>query len=69
MAYTNVNFKTKKALKDAVKEGREITILPGFLEHDSIENGTTCVEGPHAPEPHKWYATVTVKNGIITKVT
>ncbi len=32
------------------------------------ENGTGTVEGPHAPAPHKWYAAVTVKDGVVVKV-
>ena len=32
------------------------------------ENGTGAIEGPHAPKPHKWYAAVTVKNGVVVKV-
>ena len=31
-------------------------------------NGTAYVEGPHYPEPHKWYAKVEVKDGVIVKV-
>lgn len=33
-----------------------------------VTNGTDCVEGPWYPEPLSWYATVTVENGVITKV-
>ncbi len=32
------------------------------------QNGTVGVEGPHYPQPHKWYAECTVENGIIVKV-
>jgi hypothetical protein len=32
------------------------------------ENGTEYVEGPHYPQPHKWYAQVTVENGIVIAV-
>lgn len=31
------------------------------------ENGTGAIEGPHAPKPHKWYAAVTVKDGVVVK--
>lgn len=31
-------------------------------------SGKACVEGPHYPEPHRWYATVTVENGEVVKV-
>jgi len=33
-----------------------------------VENGTEYVEGPHYPKPHTWYASVTVKDGIVIKV-
>lgn len=31
-------------------------------------NGKCCVEGPHYPRPHTWYASVTVKDGIVVSV-
>jgi hypothetical protein len=31
-------------------------------------NGKITLEGPHYPEPHKWYAQAEVKNGVIVKV-
>jgi len=65
--YTSINFKTKKALKDAVKEGKKVTLYsPGYGAPP--ENGSCSVEGPHYPEPHRWYATVTVVNGVVTAV-
>jgi hypothetical protein len=65
--YTVTNYKTKKALKEAVKSGEQVSIYsPGF--GDAPTDGTTCVEGPHYPEPHRWYASVVLKNGLITKV-
>ena len=66
MAYVNPNFQTKKALKEAVKAGVTVTAFsPGpFPLHD----GKTSVEGPHYPQPHKWYASVLVQNGLVIKV-
>ena len=32
------------------------------------QNGVFCCEGPHYPEPHRWYATCTAKDGKIIKV-
>lgn len=68
MAYTSTNFKTKKALKDAIKAGEKIAVYqPGGL--GSVpQNGTVSLEGPHYPEPHKWYARATIENGVVTKV-
>jgi hypothetical protein len=65
--YTSINFKTKKALKDAVAAGREVTIFaPGLCT--PVENGTEVVEGPHFPQPHRWYAQVEVRDGKVVKV-
>lgn len=65
--YTEVNFKTKKDLKAAVAAGRKIGVYaPGLGQPPT--NGTCCVEGPHYPKPHTWYATVTIKDSIIVKV-
>jgi hypothetical protein len=32
------------------------------------KNGSETVEGPHFPEPHRWYASVQVKDGIVVSV-
>jgi hypothetical protein len=65
--YTHTNFKTKKALKDAVAAGKRVTIYaPGFGSPKT--DGTEFLEGPHYPEPHRWYAQVEMKDGVIIKV-
>lgn len=65
--YTNTNFKSKKALKEAVAAGKKVTVFaPGLGTPPT--NGTCSVEGPHYPEPHKWYAEVTIKDGVVVKV-
>lgn len=67
MAYASTNFKTKKALKEAVAAGQKVTVFqPGLGQ--SVVNGIESLEGPHYPAPHTWYAQVTVKDGIIVKV-
>ena len=68
--YTEVNFKTKKALKEAVDKGDEIgTFQPGGL-FPAKRNGTIYLEGPHYPEAHRWYAQARVdEDGIIIKGT
>ena len=68
MAYVSPNFPTKKALKTAVAEGKQVTVYsPGM--GDVPTNGTCSVEGPHFPKPHTWYATATVRDGLVVKVT
>ena len=65
--YVSPNFKTKKALKEAVKAGARVAVFspgPFPAKRDGIET----VEGPHYPEPHRWYARVEVEDGAVTKV-
>ena len=65
--YTDQNFKTKKALKDALTAGKSIGVFsPGPFPAPS--NGRVALEGPHFPAAHTWYAQATVVDGIITKV-
>lgn len=67
--YTDRNFKTKKALKEAVAAGEVVTYhQPGPFGGNEPKDGTFCCEGPHYPEPHRWYATCTAKDGRIIKV-
>ena len=67
--YTDINFKTKKALKEAVVSGREVTVYqPGPFGGKMVQDGRHAAEGPHYPEPHRWYATVEVKNGLVVSV-
>ena len=65
--YTDINFPSKKALKEAVAAGREVTIFAPGLGTPKV-NGTDFVEGPHYPKPHSWYAQVTMVSGLVTKV-
>jgi hypothetical protein len=65
--YVSPNFKTKKAFKLAVTAGQRCEVFsPGPFPAPS--NGSVCIEGPHYPEPHRWYASCEVKDGIVTKV-
>jgi hypothetical protein len=65
--YTEQNFKSKKALKEAVASGKQVRLYAPGLGSPAI-NGTETVAGPHYPAPHTWYATVTMKDGIVVKV-
>ena len=65
--YVSPNFKTKKALKEAVSSGSKVSVFsPGPFPAKT--SGTEFIEGPHYPEPHKWYAKVEVKDGFVVKV-
>lgn len=65
--YTEINFKTKKALKLAVADNIGVTIFaPGL--GTAKRDGQECVEGPWYPQAHTWYAEVTMKDGRIIAV-
>ena len=65
--YCSPNFKTKKALKEAVANGEKVTVFsPGPFT--CPQDGSITLEGPHYPEPHRWYASVIVENGRVVKV-
>ena len=75
--YTTLNFKTKKALKEAVKAGHRVTVYqPNEVMRETtrvISDSrqrplTIALEGPHAPESHRWYATAVLENGRVTKI-
>jgi hypothetical protein len=67
--YSTINFKSKKALKEAVAAGQAVGVYQvGPFGNGDYSNGKFCVEGPHYPEPHNWYASVEVRDGQIVKV-
>lgn len=78
MAYTVVNFNTKKALKAAVSrynnENHNVSksgvrcYQPGLGPDLSNFTGKVCLEGPHYPKPHTWYAEAWLENGVVIKV-
>lgn len=75
MAYTYENFKTKKALKEAVI--KQYGVEPYFtircyqsgLGPDlSNYTGKVHLEGPHYPKAHTWYAEAELMDGVVIKV-
>jgi len=68
MAYTVHNYKTKKALMEDFKAGKRIACYqPGGMF--PLQTGQNTLEGPHYPEPHKWYASAVLDDdGYITKL-
>ena len=69
MSYTVKNFKTKKQLKEAIANGDQIKCYnPGLGGDLTNFSGTVYLEGPHFPEPHRWYAKGIMKDGILTKI-
>jgi hypothetical protein len=69
VAYTVKNYKTKKALKDDVAAGVQVRCYqPGLGPDLSNYTGKVTLEGPHSPEPHRWYASASLENGVVKKV-
>lgn len=56
MMDTEVNYKTKKAFKEAFATNLRIWLLPDPL--NTKFQGSGAVEGPQYPEMHKWYAAI-----------
>ncbi len=82
MSYTVTNFKTKKALKEAVMEYKHNHVgEPGSPSYYAVRcfnpglgpdlarfTGKIYLEGPHYPAAHTWYAEAELKDGIVVKV-
>ena len=67
--YTTINYRTKKALKEAVASGKRVTVFqPGPFGGKESKNGTVYLEGPHYPAPHTWYAQAELRDGVVVKV-
>ncbi|MDD5006893.1 MAG: hypothetical protein PHC68_00655 [Syntrophorhabdaceae bacterium] len=65
--YSQIDFKTKKELKEAIKSGKKVSIYsPGIGTPKA--DGREYLEGPHYPKPHTWYASVLMEGGYIKKV-
>ena len=68
MAYTRTDYRSKKALREAVKSGTTVDVYqPGPFGPD-VKNGIVALEGPHYPKPHSWYASALVEDGVVLKV-
>jgi hypothetical protein len=65
--YTIIDFKSKKALKEAVAAGVKVGVYQLGLG-DTPSNGRVSLEGPHYPKPHTWYAEAVLENGAVVKV-
>ena len=71
--YTVKNYKTKKELKEDLAKGKKIEVYQpndmfGVTERISKGRHSIALEGPHYPEPHKWYATAIIENGYIVSI-
>jgi hypothetical protein len=76
MSYTVINFKTKKAVKEAVAKHKEGSLgsysvrcyNPGLGPDLSNYTGRVSLEGPHYPQAHTWYCEAELVNGVVVKV-
>jgi hypothetical protein len=66
--YCVTNYKTKKALIADFKAGKSIEVYQPGGFFTSKRDGSVAIEGPHYPQPHRWYASANIKDGIITSV-
>ena len=67
--YTHTNFKSKKALKEAVASGQRVTVFqPGPFGGSVPRTGMITIEGPHYPQPHRFYCQAVLENGVVVKV-
>ena len=65
--YTNFNYPTKKALVADIKASKRVTVFqPGPFP--ALTDGSITLEGPHYPQPHKWYAQAVLKDGVVVSV-
>jgi len=73
MAYTQTNFKSGAEFKREFKRRIEVDGFPlvGFQPGPfgpDLKDGVHCFEGPHYPEPHKWYVEATTKDNFIIAI-
>ena len=67
MTMMGASYKTKKSLKESV--GKSLRYVEtSMFGKEYNPNGKFCVVGP-SPYQRQWYANVTMKDGIIVKVT
>lgn len=67
MTYTVQNFPTAKSVREALKIGPIPLYQPG-PSGPSVPDGPVYLEGPHYPEPHKWYLAGTAKDGKLVSL-
>ena len=68
MAYTDKNYRSRKALADDLARGVKVTVYQPGPFGPAVKDGTVSLEGPHYPEPHRWYAAAVVKDGAVVKL-
>lgn len=68
MAYTKFNYKTAKAVREAVRDGQHVEVYQPGPFGSGVKDGSVALEGPHYPAAHTWYLAGEVKDGVLIKV-
>jgi len=68
MAYTVKNYKTKKELKADLAAGVKVAVYQPGPFGPKVADGSVCLEGPHYPAPHSWYAGAEIQDGYIVRL-
>ena len=66
--YLRPNLKSKAAYKRAIADGQTVTAYQPGIGPPPPTNGTVTFEGPHSPEPHRFYGKATIEDGKVVKV-
>lgn len=66
--YCTTNFKTKKAVKQAIAAGEEVTVFSPAFAKENTKEGICYLEGPHYPEPHRWYGQGILKDSKLIAI-
>ena len=67
VSYVSPNYRSKKDLKAALSAGKTVDVYQPGLGTIPVD-GTVYLEGPHYPEPHRWYATGEMRDGKLVSV-
>jgi hypothetical protein len=68
-AYLYPELPSKKAYKEAIKQGETITARENTpWGQKEVTNGPVTFEGPHYPKPHKYYGKAVVKEGRVISI-
>lgn len=71
VAYTERNFKTKADIKRALAAGEKVRCYQPNADLTGAHlprDGRVFLEGPHYPQPHRWYAEGELRDGYLVKI-
>lgn len=66
--YSVKNYQTRKQLVEDFNNGIKIKIYQPNQMFTIPSSGSTVIEGPHYPKPHKFYVAVEYSDFIVTKI-